>query len=347
MVQNMHQAGAVPLELVDTDFRPNRLIRAGKLQTIASSYSIRRGARELAGEQAVIVDAGKDYTGFDHNVRLTGYYNRHWGEGPRRGLVISLHGWEGHSHSLHNLILGTRLLDAGYDLLRLNLRDHGPRRHVDPYALNRGLFLGTLIEESHTAVQNVAAWADGLPVYIVGPSMGGNFALRMAMCHAREPIANLTRVVAISPAINPGHATDRIDAQYEFRHYFRSRWLKSVLTKQELFPDLYEFDALRAIKRVRDMTEWLVERYTDFQDADDYFSRYAVLGDALVGLGVPTTILTAADDPVIAVDDFMQLTPTPLLDVRIARYGGHVGFVDVWPLRHLLPEMVLAELSRS
>jgi predicted alpha/beta-fold hydrolase len=95
------------------------------------------------------------------------------------------------------------------------------------------------------------------------------------------------------------------------------------------------------------MTEWLVRRYSDYCDAADYFSRYAVLGDTLAGLTVPTTIVTAADDPVIEVDDFEMLTPSPLLDLRIERFGGHVGFVDVWPIRHLLPEMILTELRRE
>jgi predicted alpha/beta-fold hydrolase len=95
------------------------------------------------------------------------------------------------------------------------------------------------------------------------------------------------------------------------------------------------------------MTEWLVQHYSPFANAEDYFRHYAVLGDALSGLTVATTILTAADDPVIAVEDFATLTPSPLLDLKIERFGGHVGFVDLWPLRHCLPEMVLAELKRA
>jgi predicted alpha/beta-fold hydrolase len=57
--------------------------------------------------------------------------------------------------------------------------------------------------------------------------------------------------------------------------------------------------------------------------------------------------VTAADDPVIPVADFDTLTPSPLLDLKIQRFGGHVGFVDLWPLHHLLPEMILAELQRD
>jgi predicted alpha/beta-fold hydrolase len=90
-----------------------------------------------------------------------------------------------------------------------------------------------------------------------------------------------------------------------------------------------------------------VRHYSDFADADDYFGQYSVLGDALEDLAVPTTILTAADDPVIAVEDFENLSPSPLLDLKIQPFGGHVGFVDLWPLRHLLPEMVVAELQRD
>ncbi|MCC6458425.1 MAG: alpha/beta fold hydrolase [Caldilineaceae bacterium] len=326
-------------------FRPHRLLRGGRIQTFASSYPARRLKGGLTDEQVVVLDAGHDATGYDASVRLVGYYNRRDTSDASRGLVISLHGWEGNSHSPYGVITGRRLLAEGYDLFRLNLRDHGPRLHVDPYALNQGLFLGTLIEETLCAVQQVAVWAKDLPVYIVGPSLGGNFALRLAMLHATQPIANLRRVVAISPAINPSRSTDRIDSQYPFRRYFRNRWLRSVLAKERLFPHLYDFHPLLKMSRLRPMTEWLVQHYSDFSDAEDYFGRYSVLGDALAGLTVPTTILTAADDPVIVVEDFERLTASPLLDLKIEPFGGHVGFVDLWPLHHLLPEMILAELS--
>lgn len=337
---------------VTATFKPNRWVRGAHVQTFASSYPPRGMGRFLEGEQVVIVDAGPDYTGYDNQVQLVGYYNRGTTPAASRGLVITLHGWEGNSHSAHNLILGRRLLAEGYDLFRLNLRDHGPRNcglvnQVNPYALNRGLFLGTLLEESHCAVKHVAAWAGDNPVYLVGPSMGGNFVLRMAVRHAHDPISNLRRVVAISPAINPARATDRIDAQYPFRRYFRERWLRSLLAKERLFPDAYNFAPLAAIPRVRAMTEWLVQRYTRFADADDYFSRYSVLEDALVALNVPATILTAADDPVISVEDFETLASSPFLDLKIEQFGGHVGFIDLWPLRHLLPEMILMELRRE
>ena len=326
-------------------FTPHRLVRGARIQTLASSYGTRRLGAMLPGEQLVIVDAGEDETGCDAGVRLLGYYNVGTSGEASKGLVITLHGWEGCSHSTFNLVMARALLAAGYDVFRLNLRDHGPRSYVNPHALNRGLFMGTLLGESHRAVQQAAAWAQGRPVFLIGPSMGGNFALRMAARHNHEPIANLQRVVAISPAINPRRTTDRIDEQYPFRRYFRDRWLRSVMTKAHLFPELYQFEPLLGMARLRPMTEWLVEHYTDMASVDEYFAKYAVTKTTVTELNVPTTVLTAADDPVIAVEDFAQFQETPMLDLKIERFGGHVGFVNVWPLRHMLPEMVLAEIE--
>ncbi len=327
-------------------FQPHRALRYGRLQTVLSRYRP-RGIMALSEDEApVVVDGGPDVWGLDPAVRLLGYYNRSRSENAGRGLIISLHGWEGSSHAIQTLVMANAFVQAGYDVFRLNLRDHGPQLHVRAQALNRGLFLGTLLEESLRAVQRIAEWAGSRPVYLVGPSMGGNFALRMAVAHAQQPIANLRQVVAISPAIHPGRSTDAIDAQTVFRLYFRRRWLHSLLIKARLFPELYDFAPLLKLDTVRAMTEWLIPRYTAYDSADAYFSDYSIVGSAAASLTVPTTIITAADDSVIPVADFYGLAPSPNLTIQIHPTGGHVGFLDVSsPLRHCLPDMVLAELA--
>ncbi len=337
---------ALSVRCAPSPFQPHRFLRNGQLQTVLSRYRPRSvmALREL--EIPLLIDGGPDQTGYDPGVRLLGYYSRRVGEEPSRGLVITLHGWEGSSHAVHNLVMAESLVRAGYDVFRLNLRDHGPRLHVVAQGLNRGVFLGTLLDETVMAVQRAAELAGDHPVYLVGPSMGGNFALRVAAAHSERPIPNLRKVVAISPAINPARSTDLIDRQSVFRHYFRRRWLRSLLTKEELFPDLYAFGPLRNIPYVRDMTEWLVRHYTEYPSADAYFAGYAVLGAALSDLRVATTIITAANDGVIPVADFYGLAPCPHLQIHIHPTGGHVGFLDVAsPLRHCLPDMVLAELD--
>ena len=266
-------------------------------------------------------------------------------------MVLLLHGWEGCSHSNFVTVAGQRLVEEGYDIFRLNLRDHGPGHHVDPYTLNRGLFLGVLIDETAAAVQQIARLAGKTPFYIVGGSMGGNFALRLARRHTQEPFYNLRKVIAVCPALNPARTTDAMDARPTMRFYFRRRWLRSLRAKQRLYPALYDFAPLEEIPRVRDMTEWLLQHYghlaeQEFRTADDYFNAYAVAHHALSDLQVRTTLITAMDDPVIPVVDFYALAPHPLLDVQIHEMGGHMAFMDAVPVRYRLPDLVIAELQR-
>ncbi|MEZ4673443.1 MAG: alpha/beta fold hydrolase [Caldilineaceae bacterium] len=266
----------------------------------------------------------------------------------RRGLVMILHGWEGCSHSNYNLLLTAALTRAGFDVVRLNLRDHGPNLHLNKYALNPGIFLGILIEEAVHATQLIARMAGDAPFYMVGASMGGNFVLRMALRHAIDPIPNLQKVIAINPAIDPARATDNVDRNPLLRRYFRRRWARSLLAKQELYPDLYEFAELRSCPTIRQMTEQIIRQYGDrfgnFRNADEYFSAYAVAPEDLADLTVATEIITAVDDPIIDAAAFDLLPANPLLSLQLHPTGGHVGYVDLFPVEHHLPRMVLRAL---
>ena len=328
-------------------FYPNRTVRSGLAQTLLTRVYSSKTGLFTRNERPILLDAGRDMTGVDpqRSVRLLGYYDRAPAGLERRGLVLSLHGWVGCSHSHYNLLVGSRLLEAGYDLFRLNLRDHGPGKHADPQGLNRGIFLGTLIDEVATAIRRVAEMAGDRPFYIIGASMGGNFALRLALRHGADPFHNLARVVAVSPAINPASATRALDANPLYLRYFRDRWVQTLRSKERLFPELYDFSDMDGRATVYEVTDYLIRKFGFFDSADAYFRTYAVVGDAFADLTVPTTVITAVNDPVIPVAEFYALATHPLLDVQIHPSGGHVGFADVLPVRHQLPEMVLEALQ--
>src|SRR5690606_14610123 len=58
-------------------------------------------------------------------------------------------------------------------------------------------------------------------------------------------------------------------------------WRRSLARKRALFPEHLELDDRVLRLRMRELTEWLVLRHTDFGSLDAYFDRYSIAGDRL------------------------------------------------------------------
>lgn len=256
------------------------------------------------------------------DVRLQGFYSPQINR-QAKGLVMLLHGWEGSVDSTYILRTGRFLYNNGFSVFRLNYRDHGDTHHLNP-----GLFYAVLLDEVFGSVQHVSTYAGGHPFYLVGFSMGGNFALRIARKCAENPIGNLAHIASISPVLDPEKSTYAIDKHPQLKKYFRKKWMRSLLKKQTCFPELYDFSEVSSLKTIAGMTDFMLAQYSQYPSSSDYFSHYAVLHDALADLTVPTTIITAQDDPIIPVEDFHDLKLNSLIDLIIHRYGGHNGFLE-------------------
>lgn len=293
---------------------------------------LRRRARMLTGSaRREILDCGD-------GVRLLGFYSPV--SGPSRGLAILLHGWEGSADATYVLSVGARLHGAGFEVFRLNFRDHG-----ETFALNRELFHSCRIDEVVQAVRAVIAAHRAPRTFLIGHSLGGNFALRVAV---RAPAAaiELAKVVAICPVLRPHSTMHALETGlWVYREYFLRRWRRSLLAKAECFPDLYDFGDLRRFSTLTATTEFFVKQYTSFGDLDSYLSGYAVTGNALAGLSVPTRLIAAADDPVIPIADLRDLAAPRALEIDVLAQGGHCAFLESYRLASWLDDTVLAEIG--
>jgi predicted alpha/beta-fold hydrolase len=285
----------------------------------------------LGASRSEIVDCGD-------GVRLLGYHSPQ--TGPSRGLAILLHGWEGSVDASYVLSVGGCLFDAGFDVFRLNFRDHG-----ESYELNRELFHSCRIDEVVGAVQRIIAAHPARRTFLVGHSLGGNFALRVA-ARARAAGFGLTKAVAICPVLRP-HNTMRAleEGLWIYREYFLRRWRRSLLAKAACFPELYEFGDLRRFPTLTATTAFFVTHYTSFADLDAYLNGYAITGDALRGLDVPSRLIAAADDPVIPIDDLRDVATSDALRITVYPHGGHCAFLEDYRLRSWTDRAVLAELE--
>jgi predicted alpha/beta-fold hydrolase len=245
-----------------------------------------------------------------------------------KGLIILLHGWEGSSSSAYILSTGDFFYNLGFSVCRLNLRDHGESHH-----LNEGLFHGALLEETFEAVNYLSQQSGNLPVYLIGFSLGGNFALRIAMKHSKTPIANLKHVFAISPPLDPYKTTLAIDNGYFlYRIYFLRKWKRSLIKKQRLFPEKYDFNKMLNAKTCMGLTEDVMPYFPGLSSCRDYFNLYTLKNDSFKNLNIPVRIFIAEDDPVIPHEDYRHIQENAFLEISRQKFGGHCGFIDLFPL---------------
>jgi predicted alpha/beta-fold hydrolase len=301
-------------------FSPPTLLEHRHLQSIVSQIPWRR-ARILSSAKSLLSAARDVLIDCGDGIRLQGFHSEP--PGGSRGLVLLLHGWEGSAHSSYILSAGSALFEAGFSVFRLNFRDHG-----ETQALNEGLFHSCRIDEVARAVTRVREQFPTRHFAIVGQSLGGNFALRIAARASREGL-EIGRVLAVCPVLRPHSTMLALDrGWWLYRRYFLARWRRSLLAKAEVFPHLYQFGDLRRFDTLTATTEFFVENYTEFESLDRYLEGYAIVGDALSVLDAPCRILVAADDPIIPVADLALLARPSALEITTLRRGGHCGFVD-------------------
>ena len=157
----------------DSDFIPPAHLRAPYAQTVLASSRIRTlGPNPMAACSCEMIFDTVD------GVRLQGFHSPAPGE-EAKGLVILIHGWEGSASSTYILHTGRFLHAHGYDVFRLNLRDHGDTHHLNEDSSMPRSRRGVLRRQAGRARQ-------GSGVYL-RVSLGGNFALRIACRCAREP----------------------------------------------------------------------------------------------------------------------------------------------------------------
>lgn len=307
--------------LTVADFRPPRWLRSAHLQTVLGSSGMRQrmGEHQLGATGAIttahLLDGG-------NGVRLQGLHSAMSGV-EARGLALLLHGWEGSADSGYMRLTAASLLEKGFEVFRLNFRDHGGTHH-----LNAGLFHSNRIDEVVNATRDIAHRFPLRPLTVGGYSLGGNFALRLAL---RAPAAGLAigHVAVICPLLDPSRTMDAMESGFPaYMRHFEGKWRRSLQRKRELFPQQYDFDDRVLGLRMRPLTRWMVERSTDYDSLESYFEGYSLAGDRLGQLEVPTSILMAADDPVIPVDDFGNARLAPCVDLQISPWGGHCGFLE-------------------
>ena len=280
-----------------------------------------------------VIDTQREVVLDTPEARLQGFYT----PGNSDQLSILLHGWEGSAESTYIQLLANSLHAQGHAIFRLNFRDHGSTHH-----LNKDLFHSCRLQEVVDAIVATQKLHPYQYNNLIGFSLGGNFALRVASKADRAGI-NLQHVFSVSPPINPKNSMIAINQSSIYSRYFLKKWKRSLQIKADLHPSMFAKTNWETENSLENLTRMLILQLTEYNTTDDYFAGYSITPDIIRDITAPTHILTAWDDPVIPFADFNSIDRLSQVQIKASPHGGHCGFIQGWSMRSWVEDYIIEE----
>jgi predicted alpha/beta-fold hydrolase len=302
-----------------TAFQPRRGLNNGHLQTIVGNYLPRPAFRLSFVSEAVEVDP-------DDGSRVLCHC--HWHperDRAQRLTLVLVHGLEGSSNSQYIQGITVRAWEAGYNVIRMNMRNCSDTELLTPTLYHSGLS-----GDVGAVVRHYAECFGLEKVALVGYSMGGNLVLKLAGEWGNA--APLCAVAAVCPAIDLAPGADALHEPLNrgYEWHFLLGLMARYTRKSKLFPGIYEARKnIGPIRSIRQFDHKIVARYWNFRDADDYYYR-AAAARVVDKIAVPTLIVCAKDDPFIRLlpETRAKLLANPHISFVETRHGGHCAYLS-------------------
>jgi predicted alpha/beta-fold hydrolase len=297
-------------------FHPRRPFRTGHAQTIAGNFLPRRNQLPPPEERLFQVEP---------DVRVLCHC--HWQADRQAAMtLVIVHGLEGSSESQYVIGTGSKAWLAGMNVVRMNMRNCGDTEHLGPTLYNSSM------SGDVGAIAQTLIAQDGLQkLAFVGYSMGGNLVLKLLGEWGADAPPQVKAGVGISPAMDLAPSADAlhlpVNRMYEWK--FLRGLRRRMLRKASLYPERYDVRHLRGMRSLRDFDDLITARYSEFRDADDYYTR-AAAARVVDRISVPTFILHALDDPFIRVlpETREKLSHNPHITFVETTHGGHCAFLS-------------------
>ena len=301
-------------------FRPRPWLLNGHVQTIAGNFLPRVNVLPPATPELVeVVPATAS------EIASQVLCHCHWQPDPAQRLtVIVLHGLEGSSDSQYVVGNANKMWCAGFNVVRMNMRNCGGTEALSPTLYHSGL------SGDVGAVLSTMGRQHGLGRFaLCGYSMGGNLVLKL-VGELGDSEPRLKAVTAVSPALDLAESAEALHRPVNF--FYERRFLKNLSEryqrKAKLFPGRYDPSRTVGLRSLVEFDDRITAFYAGFAGAADYYYR-AAAARVLEKITVPTLILHALDDP------FVRLTPASRTKIQVnpnitlvePEHGGHCAFL--------------------
>lgn len=254
-------------------------------------------------------------------MTVLGHYQQTTKGTERRPLLIAVHGLTASSQAPYMRTLAQRALSAGFDVLRLNVRNCGGTEHLAPTLYHSGLTC-----DLRAVVEQLAP----TPIFLAGFSMGGNMVLKLAGEWGEAPPPHVVAVCGISVPIQLGICArklgERTNRIYEVR--FLRELRRTLMRKRQLMPESFAEMQWDGIRTIYEFDDAITAPAFGFRNADHYYESSSSAG-FLDKIRVPALLIQAQDDPFIPFEVFedLPLDRNPFVRLEAPPHGGHVAFL--------------------
>ena len=293
--------------ITSLDFRPHPFIRGGHLQTIAAVYWPMRKVPYRANLRLVDVPDGDKIALHDDCPNAWMGLDK---------VALLMHGLAGCHGSGYMVRIAAKLNARGVRTFRMDMRGTGAASGHARFPGHAGR-----TEDAAAAIEAIAGLCPKAPLTLIGFSMGGNVALSTLANGSNQPIGNLERGIAVSPPVDLSKCcrelrigTSNLYDKYLIRFLVR-RWLNAGGQLNGKRPSsIYQFD------------NQITAPLSGYRDAEDYYAN-ASSGPRLCEISLPTRILAAKDDPVVAYSAIESTKRSSHVELFATERGGHLGYL--------------------
>ena len=308
-------------EIQRVPFVPHPAIRGSHAQTIVASMA-RRRVRLLPD------NTRPRYFDVENGVRVLAHCS--WQqERQSTPTLLMLHGLEGSTQSQYMVGTAEKALKAGFNAVRLNMRNCGGTEH-----LSSTLYHAGLTDDLRFIIRELAEEDQLSRIYLAGYSLGGNVVLKLAGEYGSNLPAEIKGIAVVSPTLHLPSCIDAVELRsnliYQLR--FVASLRGRLRRKARIFPGRYDMSKMRGVWTIREFDDVFTAPLAGFRDAADYYERASSL-PLIAQIGAPTMIIHSKDDPIIPVEPFnrKEIIENPNVAVIAPNHGGHVGFISAHP----------------
>jgi hypothetical protein len=237
--------------------------------------------------------------------------------------IVFLHGLEGSADAGYIASFAQAALLRGFGVHRLNLRTCGSTEELCETMYHSGL-----TSDTRFVLERLQNQAHG-PRFLVGFSLGGNVALKLAGELGCTDL--LAGVCAISTPIDLAACVRTMDKPSNrlYARRFLDRLKSRVRRKSMLAPNLYSPEGLAEVRTIWEFDDRFTAPLFGFGSAANYYATQSAMR-YLDAIRIPALVIAAKDDPMVPFEVYGHpaFSSNPHITLVATPQGGHLGFIS-------------------